>query len=98
MGTGPTIPTIQEVRSWQAPALLQRIEKALAVPLTPESAQKFLNAEINEQAFLLGAGQRDFFREAGISLGPSIILADLAKTIATTSKSYLINTTQTASR
>jgi hypothetical protein len=92
MGTGPTIPTVQEVRSWQAPALLQWIQKALAVPLKPENAQKFLNAEISGQAFLLGAGQRDFFREAEIPLGPSIILADLVKTIVGESKSYFINT------
>ena len=96
MDTSTNEPTIQEVRSWEAPTLLQWIQKALAVPLKPVNAQKFLNAEIDGEAFLGVAGREEFFQKLGISPGPSVRLAQLAKKIidaeSAKGRFYFINT------
>jgi hypothetical protein len=52
-----------------------------AISLDHDGTQKFLNAKIEESVFLEGAGQRAFFREAGLSFGASVQLTQLAKTI-----------------
>ncbi|KAN0076322.1 hypothetical protein V8E54_006464 [Elaphomyces granulatus] len=79
--------------------LLGWVQGRLRVPLSEINAQKFLSAEITGNAFLYAAG---IFEKAGISMGPSFDLAQLAKAVIdseiSTSKFYLINTTQTASR
>jgi hypothetical protein len=102
---GDTNPTIKEIQSWSPLTLLNWIqEKLKPTPLESDDAQKFLNAKIDGRAFHY-AGSRELperiFEGAGIFLGPSLKLAQLAKSIGDaekTSKFYLINTTQAASR
>ena len=51
----------------------------MRAPLDDGDKAKFLAAEINGEAFLYAAGQMDFFRQAGIAMGPSLKLAKIAK-------------------
>ena len=76
--------------------VLDWVQGKLKVPLSENNAQKFLNAEITGNAFLEGGRDRSIFREAGLTVGASVDLSTLAKTVE--GKFYLINTTQTASR
>ena len=89
------------IRDMNPTMLLGWVQGRLRVPLSENNAQKFLSAEIDGEAFLRHAGEREFFQGAGIAYAPSDNLAYLAKTENPTSKFYLINlinTTQTASR
>lgn len=74
-------PTIQDVKSWDETTLLEWVQKRLDVPLKNDHIQKFLNDEINGSVFLSAAGQKEFFQEVGITLGPSMQLAQLAQMI-----------------
>jgi hypothetical protein len=60
--------------------LLDLVQKRLRVPLNDNNAQKFLSAEINGP-FLYAAGQTDIFHQVSLPIGPSLQLAQLAKTI-----------------
>ena len=51
----------------------------LYIPLKPMDEKVFLNAVINGSVFLEGAGDRAFFRSAGLSFGAGVELARLAK-------------------
>jgi len=77
--TGPAAkePTISEIRTWEADMLLEWIQQRLSVPLKPADSRKFLDAEIEGEAFL--NGDRDFFIAAGFPFGIGQKLADLAK-------------------
>jgi hypothetical protein len=93
------LPPLQDIKSWDETLLLNWVQKALSVPLKADDAARFLDARITGNAFLYAAG---IFEKAGISIGPSFDLSQLAKTIVDserpTSKFYLINlinTTQT---
>jgi hypothetical protein len=77
----PAYPSSQEIKLWDVSVLLEWIQKNLNKPLSHENARKFLIAEIHGSAFLRHADQLEFFREAGITLGPSSDLANLAQTI-----------------
>ena len=76
--------------------LLDFVQSKLMVPLDRDDEEKLLSAKITGSAFLYAAGDAGIFEKAGISLGPSIDLAQLAKTVIdsenpTSSKFYLIN-------
>ena len=72
-------PTIQDIERWDATKLAKWIQQVLDPPLNPRN-EKIMEAEINGRVFLRNAGNRDFFRrDAGLSLGASDDLADLAK-------------------
>jgi hypothetical protein len=47
--------------------------------LDPDDAEIIIRAKIDGSVFLKGAGDRNFFRDAGLSFGPSVKLAELAK-------------------
>jgi hypothetical protein len=81
------------IRDMNATTLLGWVQGQLRVPLDDEDKAKFLAAKINGEAFLYAAGQIDFFCQAGIAMGPSLQLAQLAKIADTKNKFYLINTT-----
>ena len=74
-------PTVDEIRSWSKDELLKWIQQQLPIPLELEDAEKCLNARINGHVFLKGAGDKQFFRDAGLSFGASVQLARLAKDI-----------------
>ena len=68
-------------------------------PLDNEDKELFLKAKINGKAFLGVAGDREFFRSAGLAPGVSQNLAELAKeTIGRKSECcfYIIRVTQTS--
>jgi hypothetical protein len=69
------------IKSWDKTTLLEWIQKKLNVPLDNEDADKLLSAKIGGNAFLFAAGRKEIFQEAGIPLGPSVELAQLAQTI-----------------
>jgi len=75
--SGETDPTIREIRTWETDKLLERIQRRLSVPLKPADSGKFLDAEIEGEAFL--NGNRDFFISAGFSFGISQGPAELAR-------------------
>jgi len=59
-------------------------------PLDPKNIQKIVEAEVDWDVFLKGAGNLDFFMRAGFSLGTSVKLSELAKGFAiATGKFYL---------
>src|SRR5436305_10455012 len=72
-------PTVDEIRSWSKDELLKWIQQQLPNPLEPEDAEKCFNARINGHVFLKGAGDKQFFRDAGLSFEASVELAELAK-------------------
>jgi len=76
--TGPAAnePTIREIRTWEADKLLEWIQQRLSVPLRPTNSRKFLDAEIEGEAFLSHAGDRAFFISAGLSFGIGEKLAE----------------------
>ena len=96
------------IRDMNTTMLLGWVQGRLRVPLDDEDKAKLLGAKITGSAFLQGAKDRSLFREAGLAVGPSADLSELAKAVmdseSPTSKFYLINlinlinTTQTASR
>jgi hypothetical protein len=76
-------PTVQDIKSWDKEKLLGWIQDELSTtPLKPTDTEKLLNAEIDGKAFLGGAGNKEFFRSAGLSLGASFKLAGLAGEIS----------------
>ena len=91
----PTInePTVQEIRSFDEAKLLEWIQQKLSVPLKPDDKEKFLNAEIDGEVFLGAAGNKEFFRWAGLSFGVSYQLAELANTISKKSKYSIMDVT-----
>ncbi|KAN0067804.1 hypothetical protein V8E54_014051 [Elaphomyces granulatus] len=71
----PLTPSSLEKTSWNL-----ELKKRLRVPLKDNNAQKFLSVEINGP-FLRAAGQTDIFHQVSLPIGPSLQLAQLAKTI-----------------
>jgi hypothetical protein len=74
--------TIDKVKSWNTNKLLEWIQQKLYIPLKPEDAKKFLDADIDGEAFLGLASDRESFRSVGLTLGASQKLAQLAKNLA----------------
>jgi hypothetical protein len=72
-------PTIDEIRSWNEGRLLAWFQQILSKPLKQKYEKKLLNAEIDGEIFLNHAGDSEFFVRAGLSLGASDRLAQLAK-------------------
>ena len=89
--------TIDMIRRWKKDELLKWIQQKLSIPLKPQDAEKFSNAGIDGEVFLKGAGDKDFFRSAGLSFGASVKLAELAKEIIGRKRKYSTDVTQTAS-
>ena len=75
-------PTIQEVEHWRATELVEWIQRVLDPPLDPDDAEKIVPAKINGRVFLEGADDRSIFRDAGLSVGASVLLSKLAKGFA----------------
>src|SRR2546429_9871906 len=71
-------PTIREIRSLDEGQLLQWIQQKLPKPLKAKDVEMFLMAEIDGNVFLRHAGDLDFFMKAGLTLGVSDYLAELA--------------------
>ena len=80
--------TFQEIKSWDKDTLVPWLEQKLSTTLEPTDAEKILEAGISGSVFLRGAGNKEFFKSAGLSFGVSVELAELAKEIKT-SKHYL---------
>jgi hypothetical protein len=83
-------PTKQMVEHWTVTRLAGWLE-TLDPPLNPKNLEKIIDAEIDGYAFLAAAGDRDFFRAAGCSLGASARLANLAKEINGTIQGKLLS-------
>src|SRR6266516_3936386 len=83
--TATNEPTIEEIRSWDRKKLLLWILQKLSIE--PEDEEKFSNAKINGKVFSNHAGDREFFMSAGLPLGVSDELADLARETSNKSKS-----------
>jgi hypothetical protein len=77
-------PTIQEVERWDATKLAKWIQQVLDPSLDPDDAEIIIQAKINGRVFLEGAGDRTYFRDAGLSFGASVELARLAKGVTST--------------
>ena len=75
-------PTVDEIRSWDGDKLLGWIKQKSSTLRKVENEEKFLSADIKRHVFLKGAGDRQFFRDAGLSFGASVELAELAKNLA----------------
>jgi hypothetical protein len=73
----PTIPTVQEMMTWNEAALLQWIQQKKPKLLRREYLDKFTAARFLGGTFLRRAGDIDFFMKAGLPLGVSEILANL---------------------
>ena len=74
--------TIDDVKGWNTNKLLEWIQQQLSIPLKPKDEKKFLDADIDGEAFLGLASNRESFRSVGLSLGASQKLAQLAKKLA----------------
>ena len=83
-------PTKQMVEHWTVTRLTGWLE-TLDPPLHPEDVQNIVKERIDGYAFLAAAGDRDFFRAAGCSLGASARLANLAKEINGTIQGKLLS-------
>jgi hypothetical protein len=73
----PTIPTVQEMTTWDEAALLQWIQQKRPKLLKREYLDKFTAAGFLGETFLRRAGDVDFFMKAGLPLGVSEVLANL---------------------
>ena len=73
--------TKQKVEHWDVTTLTRWLNKALDPPLHPKDIEKIEKERIDGPAFLAGAGDRSVFREAGVSVGASVNLANLATKI-----------------
>ena len=75
--------TVNEVKRWNTSELLERIQENLVNPLKPEDEKKFLDADIDGEAFLGFADKADFFiSHVSLSPGASQKLAQLANKLA----------------
>jgi hypothetical protein len=78
-----TNPTIEEVKKWDADELLEWIEQQEPKLLKGDKLEKFKAADISGRAFLMKADNVEFFKkECNLPIGPSVVLADLAREIA----------------
>ena len=92
-------PTMQEIRSWDEAKLLKWVQQKLSKPLKSTEAKLFLNAGIDGEVFLEGAGDRGFFQHAGLPFGVSVKLARLAKdTMGRKSKWFRLHHTRYADK
>ena len=83
--------TVNEVKRWNTSELLKRIQENLVNSLKPEDEKKFLDADIDGEAFLGLANKVDFFISyVGLSPGASQKLAQLAKNLAESVKDMTI--------
>jgi len=73
--------TMDAIRDMNATMLLGWVQRRLRVPLDDEDKAKLLGAKITGSAFLQGAKDRSLFREAGLAVGPSADLSELAKAV-----------------
>jgi hypothetical protein len=60
--------TIDKVKRWKINHLFDWIQQNLANPLDNEDKEAFFKSKINRETFLDLAGDRDYFRSAGLSL------------------------------
>jgi hypothetical protein len=82
-------PAKQMVEHWTVTRLTGWLE-TLDPPLHSEDVENIVKERIDGYAFLTAAGDRDFFRAAGCSLGASAKLANLAKEINGTIQGKLL--------
>jgi hypothetical protein len=74
--------TIDKVKSWTPDELLEWIQQELSRPLKTDDETKLLDADVDGEAFLGLAGDRDYFKSLGLSPGASQKLSQLAKNLA----------------
>lgn len=74
-------PTAEAIGSLDEEKLLEWIQKKLPSLRETDNSDRFLKSRINGQVFLVGAGDVDFFMEAGLAFGPSFELAELAQNV-----------------
>ena len=78
ISTGVESATKQMVEHWDVTSLTSWLNKALDPPLHSEDMKKIEEERIDGPAFLAGAGDRSVFRDAGVSVGASVKLENLA--------------------
>ena len=71
--------TVHKVKSWDGNKLLEWIQQNLTNSLDDEDKGQLSKAKIGREVFLEGAGNKQFFRDAGLSFGASVQLARLAE-------------------
>jgi hypothetical protein len=77
-----TKPTIEKIKTWDADELLEWIQQQEPNPLKGDKLEKFKAADILGRAFLMKAGNVEFFEEkCHLPIGTSLVLADLAREI-----------------
>jgi hypothetical protein len=72
----PTIPTVQEMKTWDTEKVLRWIQQRNSNILTGDNLEKFNRAYIRGRAFL--ASDVEFYRTCGLPLGAGLILKALA--------------------
>ena len=79
-----TQPKMEEVKGWDNDDLLSWIQQSRPKLLrVGDNLEKFKAAQISGRAFLMQAGDMEFFkRECHLPAGPSVELAELAREIA----------------
>src|SRR4051812_25733505 len=75
----PTIPTVQEVETWDVKRVLQWIQKRKRNILEDDDVDNFKRARITGSAFLLSSFE--FFKSCALSPGASLVLADLVNEV-----------------
>jgi hypothetical protein len=79
-------PSVEKIKTWSEHALVEWLQTDLESLLSPEEEVTIKTARIVGRAFLLGAGNGEFFIRAGLSFGSSVVLADVAEKIVEKSK------------
>jgi len=80
---GQAEPTIEEIKDWDADELLEWIQQNEPKQLRGDTLEKFKAADISGKVFLMKAGDVEFFEnKCNLPIGPSVVLADLARKIA----------------
>jgi hypothetical protein len=74
-------PTAEAIESLDEEKLLEWIQKKLPSLRRTDNNDRFLKSRINGHVFLMGAGNEDFFMEAGLPFRPSVELAELAQNV-----------------
>ena len=74
-------PTAEAIESLDEEKLLEWIQKKLPSLRETDNNDRFVKSRIDGHVFLMGAGDEDFFMEAGLAFGPSVELAELAQNV-----------------
>jgi hypothetical protein len=76
-------PTIEEIKEWNEDKLLEWIQQRRPNQFKDDDLKKLKEARISGPAFLIYAGDEQFFEErCNLSIGTSVMLANLAGEIA----------------